>query len=158
MFSPTFFSLLETELIWATHDTNQEHRLRFDLRNISKANLVKELDKGDVAAGTTDRTTQWVDDQVLDVTWQAQNLISTLNTEAKMSITGLQSGLIQAKLAEIKAKATQRLTDGVAKIEAAHTGGLAKVDAATDGVIQKINKEVDDTLQEFAEFTNGGPV
>lgn len=74
-----------------------------------------------------------------------------------MSITGLQSGLIQAKLAEIKEKAMQRLTDGVAKIEAAHTGGLAKVDAATDGVIQKINKEVDDTLQEFAQFTNGGP-
>lgn len=75
-----------------------------------------------------------------------------------MSITGLQQGSIQAKLAEIKHKAQARQAAGIAKIEAKHSEGLAKVDAAMDDVARKIDKEVDATLQEFAEFTNGGPL
>jgi hypothetical protein len=75
----------------------------------------------------------------------------------QMSITGLQGGVLKAKLSEIKQNAQKRLADGIAKIEDAHTSGLARVDAEMDGVVKKINKEIDDQLQEFAEFTNGGP-
>lgn len=75
----------------------------------------------------------------------------------KMSITGLQGGVLKAKLSEIKQNAQKRLADGIARIEGAHTSGLARVDAEMDGVVKKINKEIDDQLQEFAEFTNGGP-
>lgn len=81
-----------------------------------------------------------------------------VTTEKPMSVTGLQQGSIQSKLAEIKQRAQQRLADGVAKIDAAHEQGLAKVEAEMDKVVQKINKEIDDQLHEFAQSTNGGPV
>jgi hypothetical protein len=74
-----------------------------------------------------------------------------------MSITGLQQGAIQAKLAEVRQKAQERLNQGLNKIGSAQEQGLAKVDQAVDGVVEKINKEVDDQLQEFAQYTNGGP-
>ena len=81
-----------------------------------------------------------------------------LETEKKsMSITGLEPGSIQAKLAEIKQKAKQRQMDGLAKIEAAYAAGVSKVDAEMEKAVQKINKEVDDSLHEFAQFTNGAP-
>lgn len=122
----------------------------FDTRKISRDDLTKALDRGDVAAGSTDRVISWRDNQILEVKWTPQ--------ETKpMSVTGITHGAIEAKLAEIKKKAQARLAAGLARVDTAHDAGLAKVDAALDDVVEKINKEIDDQIQEFAQTTNGGP-
>lgn len=74
-----------------------------------------------------------------------------------MSITGLQSGAFQAKLAEMKRKLMEKQNEGLAKIEGAEQQAAAKIDQATTGAASKIDQEVTQALQEFAEFTNGGP-
>lgn len=75
----------------------------------------------------------------------------------EMSITGLQPGIFQAKLEDVKRKAAERIAANLGKIDAAQEGAGAKVDAAVDGVVAKIDKEADDIIQEFATVTNGGP-
>lgn len=74
-----------------------------------------------------------------------------------MSITGIQSGAFQAKLAEMRQKIADKQTEALTKIDGAVASGAAKMHAAVDGVIAKADKEVDDALHEFAQFTNGGP-
>lgn len=124
--------------------------MQFDLGRISKGDLIKELDRGDVAAGSTDRVMSWRDKQILEVKW-------TSPETKRMSITGITHGAIEAKFAEIKKKAQARLAAGLARVDIAHDAGLAKVDAALDDVVEKINKEIDEQIQEFAQTTNGGP-
>lgn len=81
------------------------------------------------------------------------------NTEAKrMSITGLQSGAFQAKLAELKQRMAERQNQALAAIDAKVTEGSARLQEAADGAAAKIEKEISDALHEFAESTNGGPV
>lgn len=74
-----------------------------------------------------------------------------------MSITGIQSGAFQAKLAEMRKKIADKQTEALTKIDGAVTSGAAKMHAAVDDVIAKADKEVDAALHEFAQFTNGGP-
>lgn len=74
-----------------------------------------------------------------------------------MSITGLQSGAFQAKLAEMRQKVADSQNKGLAKIDAAVTAGVAEMDAAAEGAAAKANKEIADALQEFGLTTNGGP-
>lgn len=79
-------------------------------------------------------------------------------TEQKsMSITGIQAGAFQAKLAEMRQKIADKQTEALTKIDGAVTSGAAKMNAAVDDVITKADKEVDAALHEFAQFTNGGP-
>jgi hypothetical protein len=82
--------------------------------------------------------------------------VRTENTKI-MSITGLQSGAFQAKLAEMRQKIADSQAKGLAKIDAAVTAGAAELDAAADGAAAKANKEIADALQEFGLTTNGGP-
>lgn len=72
-----------------------------------------------------------------------------------MSITGLQSGAFQAKLAEMRKKMSDIQTAGLAEIDAAVTQGAAELDAAAKSAAAKAKSEVADALQEFAKFTNG---
>lgn len=84
--------------------------------------------------------------------------IPTANTKVEiMSITGLQSGAFEAKLAEIKQRIADKQAQGLAKIDGKIAAGAAKLDEAVDGVNAKIDAEVDAQLAEFAKFTNGGP-
>lgn len=81
--------------------------------------------------------------------------IRTENT--KMSVTGLQQGAFEAKLAEMRQKIADKQSQAINKIDGAVTAGLSKMDAAADGVVAKAEKEIESALQEFAPFTNGGP-
>jgi hypothetical protein len=81
--------------------------------------------------------------------------IRTENT--KMSITGLQSGAFQEKLAEMRQKIANAQAQGLSKIDGVVTAGTAKLDEAAQGAAAKAQKEIDDALQEFATMTNGGP-
>lgn len=74
-----------------------------------------------------------------------------------MSVTGLQSGAFQAKLAEMRAKMANKQTEALGKIDAAVTAGGAQMDDAVNGVTAKVDKEIADALQEFSFTTNGGP-
>lgn len=75
----------------------------------------------------------------------------------QMSITGFEPGAIQAKLASIKQKASERRAQSMAKLEDADAK-LASVDSAIEQYAAQIEKEAADALQEFATHTNGGPV
>ena len=81
--------------------------------------------------------------------------VRTENTT--LSITGLQQGAFQAKLAEMRQKIANSQAAGLAKIDAAVTAGAAELDAAAEGAAAKANKEIADALQEFGLTTNGGP-
>lgn len=72
-----------------------------------------------------------------------------------MSVTGIQSGAFQAKLAEMRQKIADKQNQALSKIDTAVTSGGAKMDAAVDDVIAKADKEVDAAVHEFAQFTNG---
>jgi hypothetical protein len=74
-----------------------------------------------------------------------------------MSFTGLQSGAIQAKLAELKQRVADSQAKGLAQVDAAATAAVTQVEQAFAGVEAKIQKETADALQEFAQTTNGGP-
>ncbi|MDB5607804.1 MAG: hypothetical protein JWP25_4704 [Bradyrhizobium sp.] len=153
---PSFFEHLSDRLELAVYDTNEEIKMKlFDTRRMSKQELTKALDDGDKEAGTTERQTSW-DGQILKVDWVPREPIA--QETQPMSITGLQSGAFQAKLAEMRQKMADSQNQALAKIDGAVTDGAAKVDAAVEGVKAKVNKEVEDALQEFATVTNGGPV
>lgn len=74
-----------------------------------------------------------------------------------MSITGLQSGAFQAKLAELRKRVAGAQDQALTKIDGAVVSGEAKINEAASGVVAKVDREVADALQEFATFTNGGP-
>lgn len=74
-----------------------------------------------------------------------------------MSVTGIQNGAFEAKLAEMRKKLSDRLTQGLTKIDTAAEAGAARMEAAVDGIVAKVEKEIDDKLQEFATMSNGGP-
>lgn len=78
--------------------------------------------------------------------------------KSPMSVTGIQSGTFETKLADMRKKLADRLTQGLTKIDTAAEAGAAKMDAAVDGIVAKVEKEIDDKLQEFATISNGGPV
>jgi hypothetical protein len=80
------------------------------------------------------------------------------NEKPKMSITGIEPGIFEAKIAEMKKKLADRLNGGLAKIDSAAEAGAVKMEAAVDGVVAKVDKDIEDKLAEFAQFTNGGPV
>ncbi len=86
----------------------------------------------------------------------ANPFIPTENIQ--MSITGLQSGAFQSKLAEMRQKIAEKQAQALAKIDGTVTDGLARIEAAAAGATAKATKEIEDALQEFAEHTNGGPV
>jgi hypothetical protein len=79
------------------------------------------------------------------------------NEPKSMSVTGIQSGAFEAKLAEMRKKLADRMTQGLHKMDVAAESGAAKMDAAVDGVVAKVDKEIEDKLHEFASLTNGGP-
>lgn len=74
-----------------------------------------------------------------------------------MSVTGIQSGAFEAKLAAMRQKLSDRLNQGLTKIDGAAEAGAARMDAAVDGIVAQVDKEIADKLQEFATLTNGGP-
>ena len=74
-----------------------------------------------------------------------------------MSVTGLQSGAFQSKLAEMRKRIANSQTAGLAKIDAVMSDGEKKLEAAAEGVAKQAQSEVDNALQEFATMTNGGP-
>ena len=82
--------------------------------------------------------------------------VPTRNTQL-MSITGIQSGAFQAKLAEMRQKMADQQAQALAKIDGAVAAGGAQLHAATDGAVAKVNSEVADALHEFGLTTNGGP-
>jgi hypothetical protein len=83
--------------------------------------------------------------------------VPTLNTKVSMSVTGLQSGTFQAKLAEMRKRIADSQNAGIAKIDAVVSDGEKKLQEAADGVAKQAQSEVDTALQEFAQTTNGGP-
>lgn len=74
-----------------------------------------------------------------------------------MSITGIQSGAFEAKLEAMRKKLSDRLNQGLTKIDGAAEAGAAKMDAAVDNIVAKVDAEIEDKLQEFATLSNGGP-
>jgi hypothetical protein len=147
------FRLYASDLSEAIYKLSRE--MLFDTRKMSRNDLTKALDRGNVEAGTTERETKW-HDQVLEVNWMPRPQ-ETKPEAISMSITGITQGTIAAKLARIKEKAQDRLNAKLAEVDTAHDAGLARVDAALDDVVEKINREIDDQIQEFAATTNGGP-
>jgi methionyl-tRNA synthetase len=78
-------------------------------------------------------------------------------TEKSMSITGLQQGAFQAKLAEMKQRIADSQVKALTHIESVVTEGAAQLEEAAKGAAAKAQREIDDALQEFAPSTNGGP-
>lgn len=74
-----------------------------------------------------------------------------------MSVTGLQAGAFEAKLAEMKQKMVEKQNASLAKMDSAAETAAAKMEAAANGVVEKFEKGVEEQLAEFAQFTNGGP-
>ena len=83
--------------------------------------------------------------------------IAPATETATSNITGLQSGVFQAKLSELRKRVADAQTQGLAKIDSAVTTGAAKMDAAVADVTNKVDKEISAALQEFAQFSNGAP-
>lgn len=81
--------------------------------------------------------------------------IPTANT--KMSITGIQQGAFQSKLAEMRQKMADKQAAALAKIDSTVNDGMAKLEEAASSATAKAQREIDDALQEFSTFTNGGP-
>lgn len=97
-------------------------------------------------------------DSMIYLEQKLSNPFEQPKTEQKsMSITGIEPGIFEAKMAQMKKKLTDRLNGGLAKIDTAAEAGAVKMEAAVDGVVAKVDKEIDDKLAEFAQFTNGGP-
>lgn len=119
--------------------------MQFDLGKISKGDLVKELDRGDVAAGSTDRVISWRDNQILEVQWTPQ--------ETKpMSVTGIKAGDVKGILQKVR----DRQAASLAKVADLATKSEA-VASAMDNVTGAAHKELDDTLAELGQFSNLGP-
>jgi len=76
---------------------------------------------------------------------------------AMSNLTGIQSGAFEAKLEAMRKKLSDRLSQGLTKIDGAAEAGAQRMEAAVDNVIAKVDKEIEDKLQEFATLTNGGP-
>lgn len=74
-----------------------------------------------------------------------------------MSITGLQEGAFQSKLADMRKKIADTQRQGLDKIDGVVTAGIAKLDDAANGAAAKAQGEIDTALQEFATVSNGGP-
>lgn len=167
-------ALSKSDLDWfaarlsiAVYDTNKEdsemsaHSLKEALRDVPG---IEHLTIQYAANGNQLIT---IDGKTLEVGPMASNaeirlafqnpFIRTENTKLSMSITGLQSGAFQAKLAEMRQKIANSQAQGLAKIDAAVTAGAAELDAAADNAAAKANKEIADALQEFGLTTNGGP-
>jgi hypothetical protein len=81
--------------------------------------------------------------------------IKTENT--KVSISGYQPGAIRDRLNALKEKGRQRRDEALSKLDDAGKKHEA-VSAEIEQIASKLEKEADDALQEFAEFSNGGPV
>lgn len=77
--------------------------------------------------------------------------------EKTMSITGLQGGAFQAKLAEMRLRIADSQKNSLAHIDGVVAAGSAKLEEAARDAAAKAQAEIDDALQEFATFTNGGP-
>ena len=86
-----------------------------------------------------------------------QQPVNEPSQETFMSITGIQSGVFEAKLADMRKKLADRINQGLTKIDGAAEAGAVKMEAAVDGVVAKLDAEIEDKLQEFATMTNGGP-
>lgn len=74
-----------------------------------------------------------------------------------MSISGYEPGSIKAKLEALKNVGKQRRDAALAKLDDAGKKHEA-VNAEIESIAGQIEKEASDALQEFAEFSNGGPV
>jgi hypothetical protein len=96
------------------------------------------------------------DDEIAELIQRSISKIHEI-TGNIMSITGLQSGAFQAKLAEMRQKIANSQAQGLAKIDAAVTAGAAELDAAAENAAKKAQNEIADALQEFSLTTNGGP-
>ena len=81
--------------------------------------------------------------------------IRTENT--KMSISGYEPGAIRARLNALKTHSAERRSAALSKLDDAGKKHEA-VSEEIEVIAQKLEKEADDALQEFAEFSNGGPV
>jgi hypothetical protein len=76
--------------------------------------------------------------------------------KSRMSITGLQGGAFQAKLAEMRQRIADSQKNSLAHIDGVVAAGSAKLEEAAKNAAAKAQSEIDDALQEFATFTNGG--
>jgi hypothetical protein len=74
-----------------------------------------------------------------------------------MSISGYEPGAIRARLEAIKKTGKERRDQAIAKLDGA---GMKheQVSAEIERVATVMEQEADAALQEFAEFSNGGPV
>lgn len=152
---------LAARLSIATYDVNRttpemsfrELQTRFpELTGLSYAA------NGNQILHTADRTLEvgpMASDDEIGVALQ-NPFVRTENTKI-MSITGLQQGAFQAKLAEMRQKVADSQANGLTKIDRVVTAGIAELDAAAEGAAAKANKEIADALQEFGLTTNGGP-
>lgn len=161
----TALDWLAARLSIAVYDTNRDKDNKMSVYDLKQA-LSDIPGIENLTLGYSQNGNQLITlgDKQLEVSPMASNeeirvalqnpFIKTENTS--MSITGLQSGAFQAKLAEM-----QRIVDsqnkGLAKIDAAVAAGEKELDAAADGAAAKAQKEIADALQEFGLTTNGGP-
>lgn len=74
-----------------------------------------------------------------------------------MSVSGYEPGAIRDKLNALKQHGKQRRDAALAKLEEAGQKH-EHVSEEIERVAGQIEKEASDALQEFAEFSNGGPV
>lgn len=87
----------------------------------------------------------------------AVKITAQKTTDNSMSITGLQPGSIKEKLDQMKQMRSERRSAAMAKLDAANAK-YDGIDSQIEQLAAQIDKEADDALQEFATFTNGGPV
>lgn len=143
-FSRLRFEVYSKDLERALLNLSQEQMI-FDLRKISKDDLVKELDKGNAMAGTTERAEKWTGDQVLEVNWADK-----AKTDAPMgSITGIKPGDVKAILQKVKdqqAASLAKVADLATKSD--------KVSKHLDSVTAAADKELDTALAELGQFSN----
>jgi hypothetical protein len=81
-----------------------------------------------------------------------------IETGKPMSITGLQEGAFQGKLAEMRKRIAATQEKALANIDGVVSAGEAKLEEAAKAAAAKAQSEIDNALQEFGLTTNGGPV
>lgn len=104
-------------------------------------------------------STMATDEQIVEEIAKIRGLQTPppIPTEKKrMSALGLESGLFERKMAEIRKRAADKVTQGLAKIDGSVDAGMAKIDAAADTVVAKVGAEVDAQIEEFHKFGDNG--
>src|SRR6185312_2210756 len=117
---------------------------RIEKRKQALAKLLVELTGFDPSMNQRLRELEeWRESQQrIDANLDKIPLAESHNERAVMSVTGIQSGAFQAQLEAMRKKLSDRLTQGLTKIDGAAEAGAQKMEAAVDGIVAKVDKEI----------------